>query len=154
MQSLTPTATATASAAAIAAEKLLAEIAAGNLLAFEQLMRTHNRRLFRVARSILKCDGDAEDAVQEAYLRAFVALKSYQGAAQLLGVGFDEVLMVAAHPSDLRGAARAGLRTALVRRLLEYGPNPTGKPPPDALPDDHFDVVATDFVDLARQLGA
>lgn len=46
-------------------------------------MRTHNRRLFRVARSMLHSDGDAEDAVQEAYLRAFVALKSYQGTAQL-----------------------------------------------------------------------
>lgn len=64
-------------------EALIAQIAAGNLQAFERLMRTHNRRLFRVARSILLADGDAEDAVQEAYLRAFVALKSYRGAAQL-----------------------------------------------------------------------
>ena len=78
----------------------------------------------------------------------------YQGAARLLGVALDEVLMVAAHPSDLRGAAKAGLRTALVRRPLEYGPNPDGAAPPDALPDDRFDVVASDFVDLARQLGA
>jgi len=78
----------------------------------------------------------------------------YQGAARLLGFSFDEVLLVAAHPSDLRGAARAGLRTALVNRPLEHGPNPTGAPPPDALPDDRFDGVATDFVDLARQLGA
>ncbi len=78
----------------------------------------------------------------------------YQGAAQLLGFARGEVLMVAAHPSDLRGAARAGLRTALVKRPLEYGPNPTGAPPPDALPDDRFDLVASDFADLARQLGA
>ncbi len=78
----------------------------------------------------------------------------YQGAAQLLGFARDEVLMVAAHPSDLRGAARAGLRTALVKRPLEYGPNPRGLPAPDALPDDRFDVVASDFADLARQLGA
>ena len=77
----------------------------------------------------------------------------YQGAAQLLGFSVDEVLMVAAHPSDLRGAARAGLRTALVNRPLEYGPNPTCAPPPDALPDDRFDLVADDFVDLARRLG-
>ena len=78
----------------------------------------------------------------------------YQGAARLLGVERDELLMVAAHPSDLRGAAGAGLRTALVHRPLEYGPNPTGAPPPDALPDDRFDLVADDFVDLARRLGA
>lgn len=78
----------------------------------------------------------------------------YQGAARLLGVERRELLMVAAHPSDLRGAASAGLRTALVHRPLEYGPNPTGTPPPDALPDDRFDLVASDFVDLAQRLGA
>jgi 2-haloacid dehalogenase len=78
----------------------------------------------------------------------------YQGAARLLGVERDVLLMVAAHPSDLRGAASAGLRTALVHRPLEYGPNPTGAPAPDALPDDRFDLVASDFVDLARRLGA
>ncbi len=84
MQTLTPIATDRAAPAAeIAREELLAQLAAGNLIAFERLMRTHNRRLFRVARSILHSDGDAEDAVQEAYLRAFVALKSFQGTAQL-----------------------------------------------------------------------
>ena len=78
----------------------------------------------------------------------------YQGAAQLLGIERHELLMVAAHPGDLRGAQRAGLPTALVRRPLEYGPNPTGAPPPDALPDDRFDLVASDFVDLAQRLRA
>ena len=78
----------------------------------------------------------------------------YQGAAALLGVACHELLMVAAHPSDLRGAARAGLCTALVHRPLERGPNPHGTPPPDALPDDRFDIVADDFVDLAQRLGA
>ena len=78
----------------------------------------------------------------------------YLGAAQLLGVAPGELLMVAAHPSDLRGAARAGLRTAFVRRPFEHGPNPLGAPPPDALPDDRFDLVADDFVALARALGA
>jgi 2-haloacid dehalogenase len=77
----------------------------------------------------------------------------YQGAAQLLGVERAQLLMVAAHPSDLRGAQRAGLPTALVHRPHEYGPNPGGAPAPDALPDDRFDLVATDFGDLARQLG-
>ena len=84
MQTLTPTAAdPTGKLPQMAPDQLMAQLAAGNLLAFEQLMRTHNRRLFRVARSILHADGDAEDAVQEAYLRAFVALKTYQGTAQL-----------------------------------------------------------------------
>ncbi len=78
----------------------------------------------------------------------------YRGAARLLGVEPGELLMVAAHPSDLRGAARAGLRTALVRRPFEHGPNPERHPPPDAEPDDRFDLVADDLSDLAARLGA
>ena len=78
----------------------------------------------------------------------------YQGAARLLDVADHELMMVAAHPSDLRGAARAGLRTAFVRRPLEHGPNPDRAAPPDALPDDRFDLVADDFVELAGLLGA
>ena len=78
----------------------------------------------------------------------------YLGAARLLDVQPAQLLMVAAHPSDLRGAQRAGLRTALVHRPLERGPTPHGAPPPDALPDDRFDIVASDFIDLAGHLGA
>ena len=78
----------------------------------------------------------------------------YQAAAQLLGFEREQVLMVAAHPSDLRGAQRAGLRTAYVPRPFERGPNPNGTPPPDALPDDRFDIVAADFGALAARLGA
>ena len=78
----------------------------------------------------------------------------YQMAARLLGVECAQVLMVAAHPSDLRGAHAAGLRTAYVPRPFERGPNPDGAPPPDALPEDRFDVVAADFNELAERLGA
>jgi RNA polymerase sigma-70 factor (ECF subfamily) len=51
--------------------------------AFEQLMRRYNRLLFRAARSILTDDAQAEDAVQEAYLRAFSALHSFRGDSSL-----------------------------------------------------------------------
>ena len=46
--------------------------------AFERLMRTHNSRLFRVARAILRSDSDAEDALQDAYLDAFRHAASFR----------------------------------------------------------------------------
>src|ERR1043166_8222511 len=46
---------------------------------FAVLMRGTNRRLYRVARSILKDDGEAEDAVQEGYLRAFTRFDGLKG---------------------------------------------------------------------------
>jgi len=74
----------------------------------------------------------------------------YQGAAQLLGVDRNALLMVAAHPSDLVAAQRAGLRTAYVPRPLEWGPDGYREPVANA----RFDVVAADFVELAATLGA
>src|SRR3954451_11156162 len=46
----------------------------GDGLAFELIMRRHNRRLFRLARSLLRSDAEAEDVLQEAYVRAYARL--------------------------------------------------------------------------------
>ncbi len=72
----------------------------------------------------------------------------YQRAAELLGCESHQVMMVAAHQADLLAAARTGMRTAFVPRPEEAGPNF----PVDLTPDPSFDIVATDFHDLAAQL--
>ena len=51
--------------------------------AFRAIMKAHNRRLYRIARSILRNNADAEDAVQEAYVSAFTNLASYRGEGSL-----------------------------------------------------------------------
>jgi RNA polymerase sigma-70 factor (ECF subfamily) len=58
-------------------------IAHGDIKAFEQLMRRHNRTLFRTARAILRDDADAEDALQEAYLQVYRSIGSFRGEAKL-----------------------------------------------------------------------
>lgn len=63
-------------------EVLVAQVLAGDLSAFEALMRRHNRRVYRTARSILKNDHEAEDAMQEAYVSAFAHLKDYSGRSK------------------------------------------------------------------------
>jgi len=74
----------------------------------------------------------------------------YLMAARLLGCAPHELMLVAAHVDDLRGAQACGLRTAYVHRALEFGPD---APPRPARPAG-FDLLASDFLDLARQLGA
>jgi len=74
--------------AAIAYSKLsdlqLAQcITAGDQIAFALLMRRHNQMLYRTARSILKDDAEAEDAVQEAYLLAYRGMNGFRGHAKL-----------------------------------------------------------------------
>lgn len=58
-------------------------IAAGDEDAFCLLMRRNNQALYRAARSILKDDAEAEDAVQEAYLLAYRAMSRFRGEAKL-----------------------------------------------------------------------
>ena len=73
----------------------------------------------------------------------------YESAADFLNLPRGEVMMVAAHLGDLRAAKAVGLATGFVTRPFEYGPQ--GKP--DLKADESVDVSATDFNDLARQLG-
>ncbi|MEO8185944.1 MAG: RNA polymerase sigma factor [Burkholderiaceae bacterium] len=73
-----------ASLPAAATDAELAERAAkGDESAFERIMRKNNRLLFRTARSILKSDAEAEDALQEAYLRAWRALSTFRADSKL-----------------------------------------------------------------------
>jgi 2-haloacid dehalogenase len=76
--------------------------------------------------------------------------EAYGIAAQLLDLPPERIMMVAAHKGDLRAAAGVGFRTAFVARPREFGPGRQ----PDVSPDPAFDIHATDFNDLARQLGA
>lgn len=59
--------------------ELLARIRGGDAAAFSALMRQNNRRVYRLARGILK----DEEAVQESYLRAFAHMGRFRGEASL-----------------------------------------------------------------------
>ncbi len=63
--------------------ELISRAAAGEGAAFEVVMRRHNQLMFRTAYSILRNEADAEDAVQEAYLRAWRALGSFRAESRL-----------------------------------------------------------------------
>lgn len=51
--------------------------------AFRAIIKTHNQRLYRIARGVVRNDSEAEDIVQEAYVRAFAALATFRGDASL-----------------------------------------------------------------------
>src|SRR3954453_8435881 len=76
------------------------------------------------------------------------AREVYESAPRLLGLEPDEVMLVAAHPLDLEGARRAGLRSAFVDRPLEYGPD---SPPREDPKSDHS---VADLHELGERLAA
>ncbi len=63
-------------------EQIVNRILAGETPLYEILMRRHNQRLFRVTRAILHNDSEAEDVAQDAYVRAYEKLASFEGRAK------------------------------------------------------------------------
>jgi RNA polymerase sigma-70 factor (ECF subfamily) len=104
--------------------ELAARVASGDMLALQHMMRRHNQSLYRTARSILKDDAEAEDAVQEAYVLAYRAMDRFRGDAKLstwliriaVNVAIRrarklnrsaEVIELVADPADLRELGEA-----------------------------------------------
>lgn len=75
--------------------------------------------------------------------------RTYTLAIKYLGLNAHEVMMVACRKYDLHAAKQQGMRTAFVTRPLEFGP--AGNV--DTAYEQTFGVNASDFVDLALQLG-
>jgi len=115
---------------------LVASILAGDMSALEKLMRANNRRLFRTARAILREDSEAEEAVQDAYLKAYHALGTFRGASKLstwlVRITANEALMrrrrnARAEPRELdpetpaaeSAGPESGAQRSELRRLLE-----------------------------------
>ena len=111
--------------------ELVTRVAAGDAAAFTTLMRRHNRQLFRTARSILKCDAEAEDAVQDAYLRAWRAIDGFRSEAKL------STWLVRIVINESLGRLRRARSAQAV--MLEPGGEPTREPAPAHPLDDHAD---------------
>ena len=67
---------------AITDEEVVERVRAGETALFEVIMRRYNQRLYRVTRSILRDDSEAEDVTQDAYVRAYMHLGQFDGRAK------------------------------------------------------------------------
>jgi RNA polymerase sigma-70 factor (ECF subfamily) len=62
-------------------EEVIERVKAGDTALYEIVMRRYNQRLYRVARAILRDDAEAEDVMQDAYVRAYQHLSQFAGRA-------------------------------------------------------------------------
>jgi RNA polymerase sigma-70 factor (ECF subfamily) len=123
-------------AAAPPDEEVVRRILAGEAWLFEVLMRRHNQRLFRMLRAMLRSDAEAEDVMQEAYVRAFAGLAGFAGRATfstwLLRIAANEAM--ARSRRGRRFVARpGGTEEAEMAELEVAAPGPT--------PEDHASVA-------------
>ena len=82
-QRLHPLKNSLAQMAAADDSELLQSAREGNATAFDTLIRRHDRFLYRIARSVLLDDYEAEDVVQETFIKAFKGLENFRGEARL-----------------------------------------------------------------------
>lgn len=62
-------------------EEIVGRVREGETALYEIIVRRYNQRLYRVARAILRDDSEAEDVMQDAYVRAFQHLDQFEGRA-------------------------------------------------------------------------
>ena len=79
----TPNAAVAAAGATAADMALVRRALAREADAFRLIIKVHNQRLYRIARGVVRNDAEAEDIVQEAYMRAFANLAGFRGDASL-----------------------------------------------------------------------
>ena len=95
--------------------------------AFRTIIKTHNQRLYRIARGVVRNDSEAEDIVQEAYVRAFAHLESFRGDASL-ATWLSRIVI-----NEALGRLRKRRRTAAMpenpeARIIRFPLNPSDDP--------------------------
>jgi RNA polymerase sigma-70 factor (ECF subfamily) len=110
-------------------EEIVARVRAGETPLFELLMRRHNQRLYRVARSILRNEPEAEDVMQQAYLSAFAHLHQFEGRARFS----TWLTRIAVHEASARARRRARWKglVDLPGSHSSADPLPDGRPDPE-----------------------
>ena len=119
-------------------DEIVRRVLEGDVVLFELLMRRHNQRIFRAIRSILRDDAECEDAMQEAYVRAYEHLSQFQGRAQFS----TWLTRIAVNESLKRLSARS--RFEPLDFVNEDGENESMHAFPSNLPSPEADAARTE----------
>ncbi len=92
---------------ALSDQEVVRRVLAGETALFELLMRRYNQRVYRVARGILRDDAEAEDVMQDAYVRAYQNLGQFEGRAKFA----TWLVRIAVHECLARVQRRARFRS-------------------------------------------
>ena len=99
-------------------EEVIARVLAGETAMFEIVIRRYNQRLYRVSRAILRNDSEAEDVMQDAYVRAYEHLDQFAGKAKFS----TWLTRIAVHEALAR--KRRGARYEELTPMPEYEGDP------------------------------
>ncbi|HUZ05750.1 MAG TPA: sigma-70 family RNA polymerase sigma factor [Acidobacteriaceae bacterium] len=111
---------------------LVEQVKQGDLAAFEQLMKQYDRQIFRIAQHITQNREDAEDIVQDTFLKAFTKIEQFQGNSKfytwLVRIAVNESLMrLRKRRSSKTVSMDADVQTdegSIPRDFADWMPNP------------------------------
>ncbi len=128
--------------------ELVALARAGDRDAFRIIMQRGNQRLFRIARGVMRDDSEAEDVLQEAYVRAFAAIGGFRGEAGIMTWLSSIVL------NEARGRLRRRRPMVPLDRIeqaQETGCDIIAFPQPSGVPSPEADVARVQIRGLIEQ---
>jgi RNA polymerase sigma-70 factor, ECF subfamily len=96
---------------------LVAKAREGDLAAFNELVSTYSRKIFRLAKHITQNDEDAEDVLQETFLKAFEHLGSFQGQSKF----YTWIVRIAVNESLMKLRKRKSDRTVPLDEPVDTG---------------------------------
>ena len=113
-------------------EEVVERVKTGETALYEILMRRYNQRLYRIARGILKDEAEAEDVIQDAYVRAYQNLHQFQGNSKfytwLVRIAVNEALMkLRRRRTDRTVSIDEDVETeegTMPREVADWSPNP------------------------------
>jgi|ERR1041385_2740070 RNA polymerase sigma-70 factor (ECF subfamily) len=113
-------------------DEIVARVLAGDVASFENLVRRHNSRVYRAVRAILRNDGEAEDVMQDAFVRAYEHLGDFEGRARFS----TWITRIAVHEALAR--VRRGKR---LTSLESNGDEPLMATSPESSPEQRMSDV-------------
>jgi RNA polymerase sigma-70 factor (ECF subfamily) len=102
-------------------EDIVRRVLDGDVASFELILRRYNQRLYRVARSIVGNDAEAEDVVQEAYLNAYRHLGDFAGRSSFA----TWLTRIAVHEASARRRSRQRMRNIEIDEAESLTMRPT-----------------------------
>ncbi len=133
-------------------EEIVRRVLDGATALYELLMRRHNQRLYRIARGILRDDAEAEDVMQDAYVRAYQNLASFQGRAKFV----TWLTRIAIHEALSRSRRRLRLQSLDIAGdsngdIMEAAPSATRTPEQQAYDRELAAVLEKAVLSLSEE---
>src|SRR6516225_8598665 len=129
-------------------EEIVQRVLGGEKALFEILMRRHNQRIYRIVRGILNDDGEAEDVMQDAYVRAYEHLTQFEGRSTFV-TWLSRIAMHEAFARAQRQKRQTSLDCDEVIADMKLAPTSTDNPEKNVANQELHNALETAILSLA-----